>query len=228
MGTNSGILNNRDSDHELHILEQEVASMAAMVIQAVADAMDALLTNNLPLAQRVVRGDLQINELRYQIERHCLAMLTAGGLSGEQVREVLIAHSIVTDLERIGDHAEGIANVTLMLGKDRRVSPSAQMAQMGQMGQQMLTRAIQALHNRDLVEAEHICAADDDVDEAYETLYHELLAVMFADRSMVAEATYLLWVTHNLERIADRVTNICERVAFLVTGQMQELNVSKY
>jgi len=230
METSGNSTSRREGAHggELRALERQVAELAGMVSRAVERALNALLTPNLSLAQQVVRGDVVINERRYQIEGRCLAMLTAGGLSAEEVREVLVVHSIVTDLERIGDHAEGIANVTLMLGKERRITPSAQMAQMGVMVQNMLTRGIQAWRDRDLEEARQVCAADDDVDEAYEAVYHELLAVMFADRSTVAEATYLLWATHNLERIADRVTNIGERVGFLVTGRMQELNVSKY
>jgi phosphate transport system protein len=226
MNTQSSSTNGPADD--LRNLEQELAAMGAMVIRAVADAFSALCSHNLPLAQRVVRGDQHINERRYQIEDHCLAMLTVGGLSAKQVREVLVVHSVVADLERIGDHAEGIANVALMLGKERTISPSAQMVQMGEMVQNMLARGVQALRNPDFEEGRQICAADDEVDEAYEAVYHELLAVMFADRATVAEATYLLWATHNLERIADRVTNIGERVAFLVTGRMQELNVSKY
>jgi phosphate transport system protein len=128
----------------------------------------------------------------------------------------------------MGDHAEGIAKVALMLGPEPALAVPAVVNEMGTRTLTLVRRAMGALAEHDVREARAVCREDDDIDALYDRAYQELLSVMMADQRRITEATYLLWVTHNLERIADRATNVCERVIYLVTGRVEELNVSKY
>jgi phosphate transport system protein len=136
--------------------------------------------------------------------------------------------NVISDLERIGDHAEGIAKVALMLGNPATRSIPPALDQMGEAVTNMLERGLDAFARRDVGEARRICAEDDDVDARYESIYGQLIAAMTENADAVVPSTYLLWATHNLERIADRVTNICERTVYLTTGTVEELNVSNH
>ena len=135
---------------------------------------------------------------------------------------------IVTDLERMGDHAEGIAKINLLHGDQPLLKPLLDIPRMADLCRQMLRDSMDAFVARDAEAAKRIAAADDDVDQLYDQVYHELVMFMVSDPATIERATWLLWAAHNLERIADRITNICERVVFVVTGRMEEMNVSKY
>ena len=135
---------------------------------------------------------------------------------------------VISDLERMGDHAEGIAKVALMLGPNPSLAVPAVIGQMGALAVSMVDRTLGALGKRDVKAARALCKQDDEVDLLYDRAYQELISTMVSDNRHITEATYMIWVTHNLERIADRATNICERVIYLVSGQVEELNVSKY
>jgi len=144
------------------------------------------------------------------------------------VRRLVATLYVLADLERIGDHAEGIAKVALMLGESPSFEMPPVIGLMSQQVQDMVRRTLHILSQQDVAAARLLCEEDDEIDALYDRVYGELLTAMAGDRNVVSEATYLLWVTHNLERIADRATNICERVVFLKTGHVEELNVSKY
>ncbi|MGH7903056.1 MAG: phosphate signaling complex protein PhoU [Candidatus Dormibacteraceae bacterium] len=208
-------------------MEADLQALGARVESALADAMASLAGRDLALADRVVRGDLEVNRLRYQLEDQASAALAATEDPGG-VRTLVAALYVLADLERMGDHAEGIAKVALMLGPTPRLAVPAVILEMGAGVRSIVTRTLRALADQDVALARALCAEDDEVDALYDRAYSELLSLMAADRRQVAEATYLVWVTHNLERIADRATNICERVVYLVTGRVEELNVSKY
>ncbi|TMD07323.1 MAG: phosphate signaling complex protein PhoU [Chloroflexi bacterium] len=208
-------------------LELGVQALGKRVDAALADALTALRERDLGLADRVVRADLEINRLRYALEEQASAKL-AETSDPLEVRTLVATLYVLSDLERIGDHAEGIAKVTLMLGPHPALSIPSVMVTMSQQVQAMVTRTLAALHRRDVDEARRLCGEDDEIDALYDRAYGELLSAMTGNRDIVSHATYLLWVTHNLERIADRTTNICERVVYLVTGRVEELNVSKY
>ncbi|MFQ5466453.1 MAG: phosphate signaling complex protein PhoU, partial [Thermodesulfobacteriota bacterium] len=136
--------------------------------------------------------------------------------------------NIITDLERIGDHAEGIAKISVAIGKKPLVKPLEDLPKMADQGRSMLERCMKAFVDRDVEAAKAICHEDDVVDELYDKNYQELIHLMVKDPGLITDATYLTWAAHNLERIADRVTNIAERVVYMVTGKMEEMNVSKY
>ena len=200
--------------------------LGRLVETALADSLIALERHDMALADRVVRGDLEINHRRYQIEEQITARLP--GAEAADARWMVAALYVISDLERMGDHAEGIAKVTLMLGPTPSLAVPAVIGEMGTLTVSMVDRTLGALDKRDVKAARALCREDDEVDLLYDRAYQELLSTMVSDNRHITEATYMIWVTHNLERIADRATNICERVIYLVSGRVEELNVSKY
>ena len=197
-----------------------------LVEQALEGALTALETADLALADRVVREDLDINGLRYNLEEEIAGRLSE--VKGQDVRSLVGALYVLSELERMGDHAEGIAKVALMLGPQRTLEVPGVITEMGKRIMSIVNRTMGALSKGDAKLARELCLEDDDIDEIYDRAYQELISTMVGDPRHITEATCMLWVTHNLERIADRATNICERVVYLVTGHVEELNVSKY
>ena len=200
--------------------------LGRLVETALTDSLIALDRHDMALADRVVRGDIEINRRRYEVEEQITARLS-GGEAGD-ARWMVAALYVISDLERMGDHAEGIAKVALMLGPNPSLAVPAVIGEMGTLTLSMVDRTLGALDKRDIKAARALCREDDEVDLLYDRAYQELISTMVSDSSHITEATYMIWVTHNLERIADRATNICERVIYLVTGRVEELNVSKY
>jgi phosphate transport system protein len=144
------------------------------------------------------------------------------------LRTIICVLNIITEIERIGDHAEGIAKIVVMIGDEPLLKPLIDIPRMAEKANDMLHRSLDALINRDADSAKQIVTEDDEVDNLYDQVFRELLTFMAEDPKTITRATHLLWVAHNLERSADRVTNICERVVYMVTGKMEELEVSKY
>jgi phosphate transport system protein len=208
-------------------MDPGLQALGERVQSALADALMALMRRDLSLADHVVRADLAVNQLRYTLEEKASEALTATA-DPIEVRRLVATLYVLADLERIGDHAEGIAKVALMLGPSSSFQIPAVIGVMSEQVQDMVRRTLSILAQQDVAGARRLCEEDDEIDALYDRVYSELLIAMTGDRNVVSEATYLLWVTHNLERIADRATNICERVVFLVTGHVEELNVSKY
>jgi len=202
--------------------------MASMVEKAIQRSVNALKSRDIKLAQAVVDDDFKINQQRFGIEEQCLLIITTQQPVASDLRIIAAVLNIITDLERMGDHAEGIAKIAIMIGDEPPLKPLVDVPRMEELSRSMLRRTMDAFVARDAEAAKAIGAEDDIIDNLYEQIYRELLTFMMADPGTINRATHLLWVAHNLERIADRVTNICERVIFLVTGRMDELNVSKY
>ena len=200
--------------------------LGRLVETALTDALIALNRHDLVLADRVVRGDIAINRRRYEIEEEITALLSGNDVG--EVRWMVAALYVISELERMGDHAEGIAKVTLMLSPKPSLSVPAVIDKMGTLTISMVDRTLAALDKRDVKAARALCREDDEIDSLYDLAYQELLSIMVSDPGHITEATYMIWITHNLERIADRATNICERVIYLATGRVEELNVSKY
>lgn len=214
--------------HELARVQESTLVMASMVEKAVQRSVEALKQRDVALAHEVVNDDFKINQQRYGIEEQCLLLIATQQPMASDLRILAAILSIITDLERMGDHAEGIGKITIMIGDEPPLKPLVDIPRMDELCRSMLRRAMDAFTNRDAEAARQIAYEDDAVDNIYDQLYRELLTFMMADPGTINRATHLLWVAHNLERIADRVTNICERVVFLVTGRMDEINVSKY
>ncbi|MCK4359987.1 MAG: phosphate signaling complex protein PhoU [Candidatus Cloacimonetes bacterium] len=215
---------------QIHIkeLEQELICMGEMVAMAVNCSIEALKSHNISDAEKIISGDLLINNKRWHIEERCINLIATQQPVASDLRDIIAILSIITDLERMGDHAEGIAKIVIMLGSKPLVKPLIDIPRMAEKAISMLRKSIEAFVKRDTNTAQVICNEDDEVDALYEQVYRELLTYMIEDPKTIKRSTYLLWVAHDLERIADRVTNICERIVFLVAGKMEKINVSKY
>jgi phosphate transport system protein len=209
-------------------LEKEAKDMSEMVIAAINRSIEALKSQNVDDAKKIIDEDVLINRTRWDIEEKCINLIARQQPVATDLREIIAILSIITDLERMGDHAEGIAKIVVMLGSEPTIKPLVDIPLMAQKDTSMLARSIDAFIRRDAKAAELICNEDEDVDKLYDQVYRELLTYIIEDPKTISKATYLIWVAHNLERIADRVTNICERIVFLVTGTMHEINVSRY
>lgn len=213
---------------ELDLLQDQMLELGSMVDRAIDRALIALVERDLALAQSVVRDDDEVNRMRYDIDTACLALLAQQAPVAGDLRVVVSVLSIVGELERIGDHAEGIARIVLMMADEPLVKPLVDIPRMAERGQQMLRDALTAFTERDVAAAQRVGEADDEVDELQERVYHDLIEIMLGDPSAVLPCTHLLWVSHNLERIADRATNVAERAVFMATGAQTEMNVSTY
>ncbi|PKB80203.1 MAG: phosphate transport system regulatory protein PhoU [SAR202 cluster bacterium Io17-Chloro-G9] len=217
-----------DFDQQLSVLQQEVGSLAAFVGKSINRAVDALKRRDLQSSQEVVNDDDYIDQKRFEIEDRCVDLIATQQPMARDLRAIIALLHIVVELERMGDYAEGIAKISLAMGDAPPLKPLIDIPRMAEKATIMLNDSIDSLINRDVVKAHHVCQADDEVDDLYDQVYRELLLFMIQDPGNIQRATYLLWVAHDLERIADRATNIAERVIFLVTGKMVEINVSRY
>jgi phosphate transport system protein len=213
---------------ELKDLRSSVVGMASMVDKAVNTAVVALAQRDVSIAQQVVADDRAINEHRWRTEEQALLVIATQAPMAKDLRMIAAVIHIVTDLERMADHAAGIAKIALQTADQPPLKPLVDIPRMSEIARTMLHDAITAFIEDDQAAARAIVARDDEVDALYEQIYRELLTFMLADPTTIDQATHLLWVAHNLERIADRVTNICERVVFAATGQLEELAVSTY
>ena len=219
----------REAYHKaLNELENELLKMGEMVAKAVKDSIESLKTRDIEMSREIVKKDLLINKKRFEIEERCLQLIATQQPMAVDLRTIAAILSIIADLERMGDHAEGNAKINIMIGSEPLVKPLIDVPRMTDKGLSMLDRVLKAFINRDAKAARAICDEDDEVDALYDQIYRELLLIMIENPKKIEGATYLIWLAHNLERIADRVTNIAERVVFMVTGKMEEVNVSKY
>ena len=215
-------------ERALHQLQDEVLILGSMADKAVARAMDALGRLDQQAAREIVHDDFKINEKRFQIENQAIELIATQQPLARDLRKIVAVLQIVVDLERIGDYAEGIAKI-ILLHRDRPLlKPLVDLPRMADKARDMLRRSLDAMVEGDVEAARQIAAEDDEVDAIYDQVYEELISFMVRDPSTIDRATWLMWVSHNVERIADRVTNICERIVYEVSGKMAEMNVSKY
>lgn len=215
-------------ERELRELRDEVLLLGSMVDRAIDRSIDALRRLDQAEARGIIADDALINRKRFEIEERVMQMLARQQPMAGDLRIILAALSVVGDLERMGDHAQGTAKIVLLHGDEQLLKPLIDVPRMAEKARDMLRRSLQAFTSRDAEASRRIAAEDDEVDLLYDQVYRELIAFMLADPRTITRATYLLWVAHNLERIADRVTNICERTVFAVTGQFEEFNSSSY
>jgi len=199
-----------------------------MVEKALQRSVEALRNRDTTLSGAVVRDDMLINAKRYEIEEKCIHTIAREQPMAADLRIILAILFIANELERMADHAEGIGRINLMLGDEPLPRPLGDIMEMSTRAQDMLRRALTSFVDRDDEAARLICDEDDAIDKLYDSSYHDLIQEMIKNPADVQRITYLIWTSHNLERIADRVTNICERVIFMVTGQLEEINVSRY
>jgi phosphate transport system protein len=219
----------REAYHKaLKDLEGELQQMAVMVGSAVRESMDALKNRDLETSKRIVHNDIQVNRKRFEIEEKCIRLIATQQPMAVDLRILAAIINVITDLERIGDHAEGTAKISIAIGEAPLVKPLVDLPKMTEKAVSMLERCMKAFLDRDIETARKICNEDDEVDAYYDQIYNDLVLLMIEHPKLIKDATYLIWAAHNIERTADRVTNIAERVVYMVTGKMEEMNVSKY
>ena len=211
-------------DQELQRLEEKLIELGRMAKEALLASVDALKRRDLETARRIMAADRQLNERRYAIEHETLVVIATQQPMAVDLRTLAAFLGIATELERIGDYAKGIAKITLMMGTEPFIKPLIDIPRMAERAAGMLTRALHAFVGRDVDLARTIPDEDDEMDALYELIYQELTTFIIADPTLIHRASYLMWVAHNLERAADRVVNICERVIFTVTGEVIEFD----
>jgi phosphate transport system protein len=211
-------------DRHLRNLLDDVLLLGSMVEQAVLDSVDALRRRDFDASRRIYHEDIKINEKRYAIENDCLTLIATQQPMARDLRLLAAILEINTELERMGDYAKGISRINLLLGDAPIDIPIADLQLMAERGLDMLHRALGAFVARDTETARRIPAEDDEVDQLYNHIHNELMNEMIADPSKIDRINYLVWAAHNLERLSDRVTNICERIVFITTGEMRELD----
>lgn len=213
---------------QLESLEHAVLEMGAMVDRQIERSLQALVDRDSTLAEAVVRDDAEVNRARFKLDNRCLSVLAQQAPLATDLRVVVSVMAIAADLERMGDHAEGNAAIVLLMQDEPFVKPLVDIPKMAQISREMLRSSLDAFTERDVEKAYAVGRRDDAVDELQDIVYHDLVQIMIKDPSTVEPCTHLLWVAHNMERIADRATNIAERVVFTVTGELPAMDVSKY
>src|SRR3990170_4801530 len=214
-------------ERQLTDIQEDMLVLASMVESAIEQGIQALKDRDMAVARQIIADDLKINRKRYETEEKCLELIATQQPLASDLRTIVAVLYIIVDLERMGDHAEGIAKIALMLADEPQLKPYIDIPRMAEVASSMLRDSLDAFKRRDADQARRICARDDEVDALYDQVYRELLTHMIRDPNTIDRATRTTWVAHNLERIADRVTNICERVVYMVEGKIEELNVSK-
>ena len=210
-------------DRELTVLRDNTLRASHMVEAAIERAAAALKNQDVGLAQQVITDDQAVSALRFESEGHCCRLLALQQPTARDLRAIVTAIHIVVELERIGDHAAGIAKLTIELAKEPLLKPLIDIPRMAVVGREMMRDSLSAYLNWDAEQARRTVARDAEIDQLNDQVYRELLTYMLQDPRTINRATYLLWVAHNLERIGDRITNICERVIFMVTGEIGEI-----
>jgi phosphate transport system protein len=210
-------------ERDLHSLQDDLLVLGSMVEEALTLSVSQLKKRDLEASRKLIEADRVINKKRYDIENNTLTLIATQQPMAGDLRTLAAVLEISAELERIGDYAKGIANINLMIGPEPLVKPLVDIPRMAEKGREMLHRALEAFVKRNVELARLIPPEDDEVDHLYDQIYRELMTLILANPKNIDQANYLLWAAHNLERTADRVINICERVVFTVTGEMEEL-----
>jgi len=213
-------------ENEIQQLKDELLLLGSMVEQQILDSVEALKKRDLEASRHIYEIDAQINAKRYAIEKQVMIVIATQQPMAHDLRLLASILEVSAELERMGDYAKGIATISLRIGDQPLLKPLIDVPRMAQKGADMLHRALTAFINEDVDSARLIPAEDDEVDELYTQVYHELMLFIIRDPKVIESANWLLWVAHNLERVADRVTNICERTVFIATGEIKEISSS--
>ena len=217
-----------DFDRSLQEIQDELLVLGSMVEKSIDRSVLALKNRDLSLSKTVIDDDDLIDDLRNKIEEKCISVIATQNPMAGDLRTVISVLYIAEELERMGDYAEGIAKISLSIGKEHMLKPLVDIPRMAEKSSKMLSRSLDALVNRDEQLAIQVCRDDNEVDALYNQVYRELLTFMISDPKTIERATYLLWVSHNIERIADRATNISERVLYLITGRIFDIHELVY
>ena len=212
----------------LREIQDDILVMGSMVSKAVIRSIEALKSRDIKSANQIIAEDQNINRKRFEIEERCIELIATQQPMASDLRIITAILNITTEIERIGDYAVGIARIVILIGDEPPLKPLIDIPLMAEKTVDMLDRCLKAFINRDAAAAKKIAQEDDMIDNLYDQIFRELLIIMAEDPKTITRATRLMWTAHNLERAADRVTNICERVVYIVTGKMEETGSSNY
>ncbi|HSM70707.1 MAG TPA: phosphate signaling complex protein PhoU [Anaerolineales bacterium] len=208
---------------EIQQVKDEVLVLGSMVEQAILNTVEALKKRDIKASEEILENDKLINQKRFDIENQLMILIATQQPMAHDLRLLASTMEIISELERMGDYAKGIANINIRMADEPLLKPLIDIPRMAQKGADMLHRALTAFVNEDVETARSIPIEDDEVDALYNQIYRELMTFIIQDPKNMERANWLLWVSHNLERVADRVTNICERTIFIATGEMTEI-----
>ena len=217
-----------DFNRRLREIQDDILIMGSMVETAIITSIKALKERDIDMAQQLINDDALINRKRFEIEEKCIKLIATQQPLAVDLRTIISVLNILTELERIGDYAAGISKIVLMIGNEEHLKPLIDIPLMADKTTIMLRKSLDAFIKHDADKAKEVIAEDDDIDNLYDQVFRELLTFMIEDPRTITRATRLIWAAHNLERSADRVTNICERIIYIVTGKMEELGASNY
>ena len=213
-------------ENEIQQVKDEVLLLGSMVEHAIMASVEVLKKRDIKGAEKIIAEDREINKKRFAIENQLMILIATQQPMAHDLRLLASTMEIISELERMGDYAKGIANINIRMGEEKLLKPLIDIPRMAQIGTSMLHRSLTAFVNEDVEAAKAIPAEDDEVDALYNQIYRELMLFIIQDPKSIERANWLLWVAHNLERVADRVTNICERTIFIATGEMSEIKSS--
>lgn len=214
-------------DRDIQMIRDDILRLGSLVEEQTERAVKALRDRNLDLARQVSSVDERVNELRYKIEDECLTTIARHQPAAGDLRLIVASMHMAVEMERMADHAVGIANIVVHMGSEPLLKPLIDIPRMQVAACAMLHRALDAYVRSDIILARDVIQQDEEVDALYNQVLRELLTYMIQDPKTTTRATYLLWVAHNLERTADRVTNLCERILFAVTGKLGDFKAEE-
>ena len=210
-------------ESEIQHLKDEIILMGSMVEQSLLDSVAALKKRDVEASREIVQRDNVVNEKRFHLENEVMIIIATQQPMARDLRVLASILEVISELERMGDYAKGIGVINIRMGSEALLKPLVDIPRMAEIGTSMLHRALAAFINEDIETARALPKEDDLVDDLYIQVYRELMTFIMADPKNIERANWLLWVAHNLERFADRVTNICERTIFIVTGELTEI-----
>jgi phosphate transport system protein len=198
--------------------------MGSIVEKQIHDSTEALITHNVKLAQKVIKDDDLVDNLEKEIEDRCIKLIATEQPLAKDLRMIFTATKIITDLERMADHAVDIAKIGIMLKDEKFIKPLIDIPKMSGLVKDMIREGLDAYVEGNVDKAYSVCKKDDEIDAIYRGVFKEMLPIMANDQSTINQATQFLFICKYLERVADHVTNICEWTIYLVTGEIMDLN----
>ncbi len=213
-------------EHEIQKLKDEILALGSMVEKAILDSVDSLKKRDIPRSQRIYNNDELINEKRFEIERAVMIAIATQQPMAHDLRLLASLLDVAGELERMGDYAKGIAKINIVMGEQELIKPLTDLPRMAEKAADMLHRALIAFTTEDVELAKAIPDEDDEIDALYTQIYRVLITYVIQDPTAIERSNWLIWAAHNLERVGDRVTNICERTIFIATGKMVEVDSS--
>jgi len=211
-------------EHEIQAIKNQVMELGTMVEHAILQSIEALKKRDVEAAREIYANDTLVNEKRFDIENAVIIAIATQQPMAHDLRLLASMLEVAGELERMGDYAKGIAKINILMGDQPLLKPLIDLPRMAEKSADMLRRALQAFMDEDAETARAIPEGDDEVDALYTQIYRELITFILQDPSTIEQANWLLWAAHNIERVADRVSNICERTIFVATGSLTEID----